>query len=82
MNAYPNAPQAWDRTRVMARSLGVDLPRAIFDGWLTRRELDGLVCACDACALDECSTQAQAGTAAPDPALPCANRSDLESLRL
>ncbi len=82
MNAYPNAPLAWDRTRVMARKLGVDLPRAIFDGWLTRRELDGLVCACDACALDACGTSVQTIGTAPDPALPCANRSDLESLRL
>jgi hypothetical protein len=77
MNAYPNAPLAWDRTRQMARRLGVDLPRAVFDGWLTRRDLDGLLCACEACGKPGCGTQ-------EPPDLPglCWNHCDLESLRL
>lgn len=73
MNAYPNAPLAWDRTRLMARRLGVDLPRAVFDGWLTRRDLDSLVGACTACGKTACQTGQTTA---------CSNRSDLESLRL
>lgn len=76
MNAYPNAPQAWDRTRQMAHRLGVDLPRAMFDGWLTRRDLDGILCACEACTQTPCLP-----AAAPDLPGLCATRSDLESLR-
>lgn len=76
MQAYPNAPLAWDRTRTMARRLGVDLPRAVFDGWLTRRDLDTLVCACAACSRPACRPDAAAQTAG------CTNASSLESLRL
>jgi len=83
MNAYPTAPLAWDRTRVMARTAGVDLVGAVLDGWLTRRELDGLVCACEACAQDQTCTDWQTGLAAqPDLPAFCSNKSDLESLRL
>lgn len=78
MNTYPTAPQAWDRTRHMARSIGVDLPRAVLDGWLTRRDLDSLVCACAACASTTCPPPA---TGRPEPSA-CTNRATLESLRL
>lgn len=74
MNAYPTAPQAWDRTRTLARRLGVDLPGAVLDGWLTRRDLDQLVGSCAAC-----------GRATCQPAdLPrrCANAANLDALRI
>ena len=83
MNVYPDATQAWDRTIGMARSLGADLPRAVFEGWLTLRDLDGLVRRCKDCAQDGCKPAgmvrkgAETGVAAV-----CANRSDLEALRL
>lgn len=76
MNTYPTAPHAWSRTRLMARSLGVDLPRAVFDGWLTRRDLDRLVSACAACGQSSCRA-----TAMTPPTQACSNRADLVSLR-
>lgn len=49
MFGYPEAPLAWWQTRGMARAAGVNLPRAVVDGWLTRAELGDLVARCDAC---------------------------------
>ncbi len=77
MNAYPTAPHAWDRTRSLARRLGVDLPRAVVEGWLTRRDLDQLVGTCAACGKTACRPDRQTD-------LPgrCATAADLDALRL
>lgn len=77
MNAYPTAPTAWGRTRALARRLDVDLPRAVVEGWLTRRDLDQLVETCAACGKPACRPEAQTD-------LPgrCATAADLDALRL
>lgn len=49
MIGYPEAPKAWRLTRGMARISGVNLPRAVLDGWLKRIELEDLVTRCAAC---------------------------------
>ena len=43
MIGYPEAYKAWWLTRGMARISGVNLSRAVVEGWLQRAELDGLV---------------------------------------
>lgn len=49
MIGYPEAPKAWWLTRGMGRISGVNLPRAVVDGWLRRAELADLVARCAAC---------------------------------
>jgi hypothetical protein len=49
MIGYPEAPKAWWLTRGMARISGVNLPRAVVDGWLQRAELETLIARCAAC---------------------------------
>jgi hypothetical protein len=49
MIGYPEAPKAWWLTRGMARISGVNLARAVVDGWLQRGELEYLVARCAAC---------------------------------
>ena len=49
MIGYPEAPKAWWLTRGMARISGVNLPRAVVEGWLQRTELEDLVARCAAC---------------------------------
>jgi Family of unknown function (DUF6455) len=49
MIGYPEAPKAWWLTRGMARISGVNLPRAVVDGWLQRTELEDLIARCAAC---------------------------------
>lgn len=49
MIGYPEAPKAWWLTRGMARISGVNLPRAVVEGWLQRDELEELVVRCTAC---------------------------------
>ena len=49
MIGYPQDPRAWGFTRGMARTLGVSLPGAVVDGWLSRTELGGLVERCQTC---------------------------------
>jgi hypothetical protein len=51
MIGYPEALKAWWLTRGMARISGVNLPRAVVEGWLQRTELDRLVTRCAACQL-------------------------------
>lgn len=68
-------PGAFWRTHRMAGAAGVDLPRAVVDGWLERRELAELLSQCSACALDSACR--------PEPPLPalCPNRARIEALR-
>lgn len=49
MIGYPEAPKAWWLTRGMARISGVNLPRAVVEGWLQRDELEDLIARCAAC---------------------------------
>ncbi len=49
MIGYPEAPKAWWLTRGMARISGVNLPRAVVEGWLQRDALEDLVERCAAC---------------------------------
>ena len=64
----------------MARVAGVNLPRAVLEGWLTRPELARLVGRCQACGEEKSCTnwlaKAQRG------ALPvfCINKAEIEGL--
>ena len=49
MIGFPEAPKAWWLTRGMARISGVDLPKAVVEGWLPRAELESLIARCAAC---------------------------------
>lgn len=81
MIGYPESPKAWWLTRGMARISGVNLPRAVVDGWLQRRELEHLVTRCAACTQgDACETWlVQSGPAKAMPAF-CPNKTNIEAL--
>lgn len=49
MIGYPDAPKAWWLTRGMGRISGVNLPRAVLEGWLPRSEVQVLVARCASC---------------------------------
>ena len=38
MIGYVEAPITWGLVRGMARRAGLDVPRAVIDGWITRAE--------------------------------------------
>lgn len=46
---HQNTTIAWNLTRGMARTLGVNLVEAVTEGWYTRAELDLLVGVCERC---------------------------------
>ena len=81
MIGYVEAPRAWGLTRGMARVLGLNLTRAVLDGWVTREELADLVDRCQACG---CSGDCTAWLArmVSSEALPdyCPNKRSLEAL--
>jgi hypothetical protein len=81
MIGYPEAPKAWWLTRGMARISGVNLARAVLDGWLQRRELEFLVARCAACraGLDCEAWLAASGQARQMPDF-CPNKSGIEAL--
>jgi len=81
MIGYPEAPKAWWLTRGMARICGVNLPQAVVDGWLPRRELETLIARCAACdrGKDCESWLATAGGARQMPVY-CPNRQMIEAL--
>lgn len=83
MIGYSEAPMAWGLTRGMARVLGVSLPTAVVEGWLSRAELAALVDRCQACGQKTACT-AWLASAASAPCLPvfCPNKRDLEVLAL
>lgn len=82
MIAYPEAPRAWGYTRGMARSLGLSLPEAVLEGWLSRDELGKLVAACCQCAASgQCTTWLAQGKDSPTAPAFCPNGSALEQLR-
>jgi hypothetical protein len=81
MIGYPEAPKAWWLTRGMARLSGVNLPRAVVDGWLQRVELQDLVARCAACRRSAgCEAWlAQSGAAEDMPDF-CPNRAAIKAL--
>ena len=83
MIGFSEAPMAWGLTRGMARVLGVSLPRAVVEGWLSRAELAVLVERCQAGGQRGPATEGLA-TAATAPCLPvfCPNKAEIEVLAL
>ncbi|MFN3578285.1 MAG: DUF6455 family protein [Tabrizicola sp.] len=81
MIGYPEAPRAWWLTRGMARISGVNLPRAVVEGWLQRSELEDLIARCAACdrAADCESWLSVSGAARRMPDF-CPNRAEIEAL--
>jgi Family of unknown function (DUF6455) len=81
MIGYPEAPKAWWLTRGMARISGVNLPRAVVEGWLQRDELEDLISRCAACGRSvECeSWLVRSGTAQSMPEF-CPNKAGIEAL--
>ena len=81
MIGYPEAPKAWWLTRGMARVSGVNLPRAVLDGWLQRAELESLIVRCVACGRNKgCEDWlAQSGPARVMPDF-CPNKPEIEAL--
>lgn len=81
MIGYVEAPRAWGLTRGMARVLGLNLTRAVLDGWLTRDELAVIVDRCQEC--DRCGDcTAWLARMVSSEALPgfCPNKTLLEAL--
>jgi len=82
MIAYPQMSRGWSSASGTGRALGVDLAKAVVDGWLTRQELSGLVQQCE-----QCATPAVCAIWRSDPAaataLPaaCSNKTQIEALR-
>jgi Family of unknown function (DUF6455) len=81
MIGYPDSPKAWWLTRGMARISGLNLPRAVVDGWLQRTELEDLVARCAACSNGaDCESwlaMSGRGQAMPDF---CPNKPGIEAL--
>jgi hypothetical protein len=81
MIGYPEAPRAWWLTRGMARIGGVNLPQAVVEGWLSRKELADLVLRCASCGRGE---SCDSWLAAPDAkaAMPgfCPNKPGIDAL--
>ncbi|MFN4130696.1 MAG: DUF6455 family protein [Paracoccaceae bacterium] len=83
MIGYSETPLAWGLTRGMARVLGVNLPSAVVEGWLSRKELGQLVDCCEACTQKPACMAWLATTAgSPCPPVFCPNKSALEVLSL
>jgi hypothetical protein len=81
MIGYPEAPKAWWLTRGMARISGVNLARAVLDGWLQRGELEHLVARCAACSAGR-DCEAWLATSGRADAMPdfCPNKPGIEAL--
>lgn len=83
MIGYAEAPLAWGLTRGMARVLGVNLPSAVVEGWLSRKELGALVDRCAACSQKSaCTAWLATAISTPCPPVFCPNKSALEVLSL
>jgi hypothetical protein len=46
MIGFVEAPITWGLVRGMARRAGLDVPRAVVEGWLTRAELAAIITRC------------------------------------
>lgn len=81
MIGYPEAPKAWWLTRGMARISGVNLPRAVVEGWLQRSELEHLIARCAACGRgSECESWLGASGASQQMPDFCPNKPGIEAL--
>lgn len=81
MIGYPEAPKAWWLTRGMARISGVNLPRAVVEGWLQRNELEELISRCAACGRSaQCEAWLVTSGAARTMPEFCPNKAGIESL--
>lgn len=81
MIGYPEAPRAWWLTRGMARISGVNLPRAVVEGWLQRSELEDLIARCAACdRAAECESWLSVSGAARRMPDFCPNKAGIEAL--
>ncbi|MGB8813202.1 MAG: DUF6455 family protein [Paracoccaceae bacterium] len=81
MMGYVEAPKAWGLTNGMARTLGVSLPQAVLDGWLTRAELATLVGRCQICGKSEdCTAWLASVTVATQLPAYCPNKDEIEAL--
>ena len=81
MIGYPETPKAWWLTRGMARISGVNLPRAVVEGWLPRSELEDLIARCASCTHGEIceSWLMRSGSAEAMPSF-CPNKAGIEAL--
>lgn len=81
MIGYTDAPRAWWLTRGMARVAGVNLTKAVLDGWLSREELARIIAVCEQCPCgDRCERwMATSGPATAMPAF-CPNKPAIEAL--
>jgi hypothetical protein len=73
-------PEAWGLTQAMARHVGLDLPGAVVEGWLTRPEVSALVDACARCGQTPRCEEWLEVARAPDLPAFCRNKDDLEAL--
>lgn len=82
MIGFGDAPVAFGLTRGMGRVVGVDLIRAVTEGWMSRAELDGLVDACQRCKqIALCTNWLATTPRAADLPDYCANKAGIEALR-
>jgi len=81
MTGCIEAPRAWWLTQGMARAVGLNLPRAVLDGWISRSELAALVLRCHTCTQQTTCTTFLAD-AMRSPQLPsfCPNAAEIERL--
>jgi hypothetical protein len=81
MIGYADTPKAWWLTRGMARISGLNLPRAVVEGWLQRDELEDLVYRCAACGRGE-QCESWLTTSGRAQAMPefCPNKAGIEAL--
>jgi hypothetical protein len=80
MIGIADGTEAWALTKAMARRVGVDLPAAVFEGWLTRPEVTRLVCACERCGLTPLCADWLAVPREPDLPAYCRNKDEIEAL--
>lgn len=82
MIGYVDAPITWGLVRGMARRAGIDMPRAVIDGWLTRADLAAIVSRCNTsgCTKGCMDVLARPSTAHQSPPSFCAIRTELEAL--
>ena len=81
MIGYPEAPKAWWLTRGMARISGVNLPRAVVEGWLQRDELEELIIRCAACGRGAACEAWLAGSGSAEAMQEfCPNKAGIEAL--
>lgn len=76
-----NPTLAWNLSRGMARTLGINLVEAVTEGWYTRAELDALMSVCERC--DQTARcMGWLGHTSKAEAIPhfCHNKHEIESL--